>query len=181
MPGFRVGGLGGNMSNTKGIVPAAAEYYYTYTWEIDNLFQERTAETRNVLIHAKEMTLPAFTVNKEIVMGAGIEYKFAKNVTWEDVKITWYDTVGMIDVLRRWRKTIWDNQTGLGAAGSYKYRSVVAQYLPHRVFDDTNTVQYQLFNSWPSTIRYGELTYTSSDVKVVDVTVTYDWAEEIRL
>ena len=33
-----------------------------------------------------------------------------------------------------------------------------------------------LYNSWPSQIRSGELTYTNSDIKIVEVTVAYDWA-----
>ena len=39
--------------------------------------------------------------------------------------------------------------------------------------------EYRLINSWPSVIKYGELTYTTSDIKKVEVTLTYDWAEEI--
>jgi len=33
-----------------------------------------------------------------------------------------------------------------------------------------------LVGSWPSVIRHGDLTYTSSDVKIVEVTLTYDFA-----
>ncbi len=35
---------------------------------------------------------------------------------------------------------------------------------------------YDLVGSWPSVIRHGDLTYTSSDVKIVEVTLTYDFA-----
>lgn len=171
MPGFIINNYGGHRNTSS---PATQEYYYTYTWEIENIF----GDNNDVLVNAKDLTFPTFNVAKEVVKGASLEYKFAKSVNWDDVKITWYDTKGLIDVIKRWRETVWSIDGGLQSAASYKRDSVVTQYLPHAESLSDVGVRYRLYNSWPSIIRYGNVTYTDSDVKVVEVTLTYDFAEE---
>jgi len=107
-------------------------------------------------------------------MGASLEYKFAKSVNWDDVKITWYDTAGMLATVKQWRETIWDQEYGIAAVDTYKQESILRTHLP----DYTAINEWVLMNSWPSQIKHGDLTYTSSDIKIVEVTLTYDWAFE---
>ena len=38
---------------------------------------------------------------------------------------------------------------------------------------------YTLKNSWPINISQGKLTYTDTEIKIVTVTLAYDWAEGI--
>lgn len=183
MPGFVVNNIGGHQTGGARAAPPDAEYYYSYTWYIENMFEDVAQDSRDILIHVKDMTLPAFTANKELLIGSAVEYKFAKNVTFDDVKITWYDTVGLINIIKRWRESVWTPIGGLAPAGVYKKRSIQRQYIANTDLgegpNDSREVEYRLEGSWPSTIRHGDLTYTNSDVKVVEVTVSYDWAEEI--
>lgn len=168
-----------------------ARYYYSFTWDITSVFNSDTdpalhnlvssTTTKSPLIHLKNATLPSVTFGKESVKGASLEYKFAKDVSWNDISITWYDTEGMINVVKAWRKMVWSSKLGLNVASFYKRNTILYTYLPDSdplKLDDAGDTVWKLFNSWPSSINYGELTYTSSDVKVVDVTVTYDWAAE---
>lgn len=180
MPGFIVNNFGGDR---KTGVPATASYYYTYLWSIDQIFTDHTSPIQinnTALVHAKSMTLPSFVVSKDVLLGGSLEYKFAKSVSYDDVKITWYDTIGLLDILRGWRKSIWDPKTGLAPYGDYKRMTVQRQYLSDDQGATSDDVTYRLHGSWPSDIRYGELTYTNSDVKMVEVTVTYDYAIEYR-
>ncbi len=173
MPGFMVNGIGGNGRFAK----ATERYYYTYTWEFDNIL----GDNDQILINAKDMTLPTFNTSKETVIGASLEYKFAKTVNWEDVKIVWYDCVGMLAILKKWKESVWTPDTGLQPASNYKRESTVSYYPPDKEDgDDKDDVKYKLINSWPSLIRHGELTYTTSDVKIIEVSLTYDWAVEIN-
>jgi hypothetical protein len=171
MPGFIINGQGGVGSAA---VKDTTDYYYTYTWEIEN-FYENQAYANIGIIHCKTITLPSFNVAQETVMGASLEYKFAKSVNWADVKVAWYDTAGFLDTVKQWRKTVWSPMYGFAAVAKYKKESRLRTFLP----DGTGVQEYRLINSWPSVIKYGELTYTSSDIKKVEVTLTYDWAEEI--
>jgi hypothetical protein len=76
--------------------------------------------------------------------------------------------------MKEWRKSVWTPECGIKIAGDYKKNSTLRSYLP----TGAKANEWRLINSWPSQIRYGDLTYTGSNVKMVEVTVTYDWAEE---
>lgn len=173
MPGFVVGGFGGKIGSGVGI-STKREYYYNYFWEVNNLFGTNFGSDP-ALVGLKEAGTPTFTVNKESYIGASLEYKFAKNITWEDVKVTWYDSVDLISHIKKWRETVWTPETGIRPANAYKQESNLQYFLP----TGKRTNVWYLKNSWPSQVRSGDLTYTSSDVKIVEVTITYDWAEEI--
>lgn len=187
MPGFIVGSTGGGHSLTKGnllgfvarVFPqgpnSRREYYYNYFWEVSSLFEEGFRWLGDApLISLRDCTLPTFTVNKETHQGSSLEYKYAKSVTWEDIKVTWYDTIGLLAEMKRWRSNIWTPECGIADANSYKRESNLGYYLP----TGKSVNHWVLKNSWPSQIRHGELTYTSSDVKIIEVTLTYDWAVE---
>lgn len=169
MPGFKVhGDFGGNRNAPE----AKLDYYYNYFWEIDSLF-ETNFDAGSALISLRDAGTPTFTVNKETYQGASLEYKFAKSVIWDDIKVSWYDTDGLVDAIEQWRQTVWSPGCGLRQASEYKKESRITSFLPTGKSD----VAWLLRNSWPSQIKYGDLTYTTSDIKIVEVTVTYDWAE----
>ena len=167
MPGFIVDGIGSGAPGNN------IETYYTYTWDIQSIFGGSTSKPP--LIYLKEMGLPTFSVGQERVKGTSLNYKYASDITWEDVKVTWYDTKGMLAVIKDWRKSVWTEETGIQPPNQYKKESWLRTFLP----DASEINGWKLINSWPSSIRHGDLTYAQSDIKVVDVTISYDWAEEI--
>jgi hypothetical protein len=128
-------------------------------------------------ILAKDATVPTFSVGKETVDGASLVYKYASMVTWEDIKVTFYDTMlgsgKTSDVVKGWRKTVWTDTGGLASPSDYKKDSQISIY----TLDWETSTVWTLHGSWPSTIKEGDLTYTNTDVKVIEVTVSYDWAE----
>lgn len=168
MPGFSIQRIGDSTAPADDV-----SAYYTYTWDIQSIFAN-TGLPKTPLIYLKDMSLPTFSVGTEQVKGASLTYKYASDVTWEDVKVTWYDTAGMLSYLQKWRAMVWTPEGGLQPPTSYKSDTVLTTSLP----DGSSINTWTLKNSWPSTIRYGDLTYTQSDAKVVDVTISYDWAIE---
>jgi hypothetical protein len=162
-------------NNAKQNVNPNIELYHTYTWELFQILDEQTARKQQLIV-LKDATTPTFTVNKETYLAASVEYKFAKSVTWDDIKLSWYDTVGMCNYMIKWRSSVWDPKIGLSSAEHYKKKTVLRCFTP----DEDNYYGWSLVNSWPSTIRYGDLTYASSDGKLVEVTLSYDWAEEFQ-
>ena len=168
MPGFAIGGSGGGPSS-------GFKAKYSYTWEIKQLFG--TSANDGPLIFARDASLPTFAVKEEAVLGTSVQYKYASEIMWENCKVSFYDTDGLVDILKKWRKSIWNPEDGLGIAhggSGYKKTSIIQEF-----FEDwSESTTWELHNSWPSIIRYGELTYTNSDSKFVDVTITYDWATE---
>ncbi len=174
MPGFRIPSAEGGhrMASTS-----RREYYYNYFWEIIKLFEDTDNwNEASPLIALQDATLPTFTVNKETYQGASLEYKFAKSVTWEDIKVTWYDNAGLFPIMKQWRGNVWSPECGLSDANHYKRESRMEYYLP----TGERNCRWVLINSWPSQIRHGDLTYTTSNVKLVEVTITYDWGKEFQ-
>ena len=165
MPGFVINGIGKGASSS--VVP-----YYNYTWEINQLFGSAAASTATIF--AKEITLPTFGVTKEEVSGASLKYKYAGEIHWDDVRVTFYDTQGLCSILKQWRGTVWQPSTGLGLASDYKKDSSVNLFTGDGDMDKG----WLMHGSWPSEIKEGELTYASSEFKYVVVQVAYDWAEE---
>lgn len=165
MPGFIANGFGTGIDST-------ADYYYTYTWSIPRVIGRDG--TRYALVHLKDTTTPTFTANKESYVASSLEYKYAKSVTWDDVKVSWYDTYGLIKIVKEWRESVWTAVNGLRPANNYKKDTAIECFLP----SNESPYGWRLYGSWPSQIRYGDLTYTNSEVKNVEVSISYDWAEE---
>lgn len=169
MPGFIVNEIG------EGAKADSIRPYYSFTWQISNLFEDRTPiDNQSPLIYVREATLPSWDFDKEKVMGASLEYKFAKSIVWNDIKIIWYDTDGLAEIMQIWRSTIWAPHIGLALANDYKKESTLQSF----DFSFENPVSWKLINSWPGNVKVGDLTYVNSDVKMVEVTLVYDWAEE---
>jgi hypothetical protein len=168
MPGFRIGI---DANEAAGTAPPAAPIY-SYTWEFTRL-STRTRD--NSLLYCKDATLPDFSVDVEEYK-TSIAYKFAKGVNFGDVKITFYATSGLIATLEEVKKRIWSPTAGILPAANYKDTSVITQYYA----DDGDTTApaavWTLNNSWIKGISHSTLTYGTSDVHNVIVTVAYDWA-----
>ncbi len=176
MPGFIVNAIGAGGGNVGGMPgkknpQATQEYYLVFTWEIPTLFE---GATDGPLIHLRDATLPTFTAEEDSILAASLNYKWAKGIRWDDIKVSWYDTQGLIGIMKKWRQSVWTQSDGLKVGGHYKKESQLDYYLP----DGSGVVSWRLINSWPKVIKHGEMTYTNSEVKLVEVTIAYDWAEE---
>jgi hypothetical protein len=177
MPGFNVSGLGTGPTNLN--IP-----YCTYTWELTSLPQ-------NVIpaheIYLRDCTEPTFNVLQEKVESATVIYKYAAQADWEDIRASFYDVPregrALINAIKKWSEAVWTAAGGIkfadklvdgGGTGSGGYKANTQL----RIFnsDESGEYTWALRGSWPSEIKGSDLTYTSSDIKVVDITITYDWA-----
>lgn len=169
MPGFKVSGYGGNNRYAN----PNAQYFTKFYWEIENLFATNF-KAGSVLVALKSCSLPTFKVEVETVLGASHKYKHAKSIDWENIKVTWYDTAGLLSYMKSWRESVWTQGGGLNLPDSYKKNSKILIKTP----DESASQSWALYQSWPAAITHGDLSYTESDVKLIDVDIVYDWAEE---
>lgn len=192
MPGFQVSG-GLSRSVGEG-VSLNHSPFYQHTWNIP-FFGGENIGKEDARAFCRDATLPTFSVEKEEVQGPSLTYKYASNVNWDDVRITFYDIPVSNDIaknlcgkLKNWRRQVWNEEHGIGMASidhssdgggitrptaGYKQNTNI-----HYFSGDTDKhVTWQLFGSWPQTIRDGDLTYTTSEIKLVEVVLSYDWAE----
>ena len=129
---------------------------------------------RDKLLFAKSVQLPGFNIEEEMVHGSAIKYKFAKTVNWDDVLITFYDTSGILEGLKQWQERVWTPELGIQPAG--KYKGTATFNLTGGSVSDTGFT-FILKNCWPKSIKHGLLSYDNSEIKVIELTLSYDWAE----
>lgn len=168
MPGFMIGD---GLINRDSMKQLPVSPIYTYTWTFDRFPLVSTSPT---IIYAKEATLPDYQFETEEYESPSINYKYAKRITWNDVRMTYYDTVGFYKVLKKLRDKIWTTENGLAPASEYRGDSEIQVYQGDNM---TSEVVWTLKNSWVKQVSWSNLTYTTSDVHSVTVTLSYDWAE----
>lgn len=165
MPGFKIGGAGDGPSS-------GIETLRQHRWLITKL---GPIGTENLLV-ARDLVLPEYRIDRQEILGGLIYYKFAKSVKWEDISVTFYDTGKILDELCKWKQLVYDNSSGIkkhSPNGGYKQDCIF------ELLDGTgsplNTITAK--NAWPASIAQGQLSYTSTEIKVVTVTLAYDFAE----
>lgn len=164
-------------TTTLSIRPKVAKPIYTYTWDVESFLGENFNSGKfQTEVYLKDVNLPDITFEEEKVKGSSLSYKFAKEPSWSDVKITFYDTDGLLDVLHQMRSKIWNQKEGIRPAVEYKRDTRIIQYLAD---DITPAFTWVMYGSWLKGISSSQLTYTSSDMHNVIITISYDWAELI--
>lgn len=166
MPGFNIAGGGGGGDDPSNTV----ETNRAHRWRIISLGEGTISS--DAFIFAKTLTLPGFTVEEEVVPGAAIRYKFAKMVNWEDVTVAFYDTGDLFTQLTSWQSLVYTPDGGIQPAASYKFQSTFSQT------DNTGEPinQFVLHGSWPKSITHSPLSYETSDIKLVNLVLSYDFA-----
>jgi len=169
LPGFSINSAGNRIEPSNN-----TEIFRSHRWRIIALGGESGgAGLADKLIYVKSLQLPSFTFEEETVIGGAIKYKFAKTVNWEDVVVTFYDTVGVYDNLINWQNDVYTPSAGIKPADSYKRQSSFA------LTDGSGAESHQfvLKNSWPKSVSHSALSYDNSEIKLLNLTLSYDWAE----
>jgi hypothetical protein len=165
IPGFNIGGSGDGPANT-------IETLRQHRWIIRKL----GPIGRESLIVAKEVTLPELRLERQEILGGLIWYKYAKAVKYEDAQVIFYDTGKFLQEIQAWQDKVYKLDTGIGSHVPGKGYKLDSQF---DLLDGSgNTVNsYTFKNSWPALIAQGKLSYTDSEIKVVTITLAYDWVE----
>lgn len=174
MPGFNISGIG----NIPTGIGQNLSFYTSYSWDIRSLSNILPTSSTNAIVLLRSATLPQVTFKKEKVEGGTVEYKFAGKPSYEDVRISWYDSHGMIDIIKQWKSRVYTKERGVRPPSMYKAETSICKYLASTVPDgsygrDTD-VTYTLFGSWPIAYKESELAYLESNIKHVEVTLSYD-------
>lgn len=172
MPGFNIGGGGGNNEPSNTVEPLR-----NHRWRIISLGADGVdggVISRDKLVYAKTLQLPEFAVEEEMVTGAAIKYKFAKIVNWGDVTVSFYDVSGVHSGLTTWQGKVYTAEAGIKPADEYKKQ---CRFQMTDGAGKEDGPLYILKGSWPKTISHSALSYEDSDLKLVNLVISYDWAE----
>lgn len=166
MPGFKIGGTGEGPSNSL-------ETLRENRWLITE-FGPITDRER--LLIAKEVGLPDYSADILEVLGGLIWYKYAKGIKWKDINVVFYDDGKVLQAVQSWKDLVYTNDGGIQAhnPGSGYKKDCTFELLDGM---GEPLLKVKLKQAWPSQILTGKLSYTSSEIKIVTVILSYDFAE----
>lgn len=167
MPGFKLG-----LDKGEEGTPLPAKPVYSYTWKMISMPSSGSSIPDTVYL--RELVLPEYNINTQEAQGASSKYKYAESISWNDSKVTFYDTDELHTYLEQIKANVWSPETGIQMASKYKFDSSIEQYFAD---DQTLARTWTLHGSWIRGIARSNLTYTQSEVHSVTVTLAYDWAE----
>jgi hypothetical protein len=149
-----------------------SETLRSHRWNI----QQLGPISQNDTILVKELQLPQYTIERQEVLGGMQWYKYAKSVKWEDLEVQFYDNSQIYKSLLSWRDKVFTNDGGIQShniSSGYKKDCIFA------LLDGEGSVaqKIKLKNAWPASINLGRLSYTNNEIKLVVLTLAYDWAE----
>ena len=184
MPGFSIRQFGGN----RDAISTEQRFYTSYSWEIVS-FSNRLSQVltdADYMVMLRTATLPQITFTKEEATGGTIKYKYAGKPGFEDIRISWYDSVNFSRVYKAWQELIYTHEFGVAPPNQYKAESKIRKYLADRPstgeqtrstqeVPESGNVNYNLFGSWPVTFKESELTYLEAAIKNVEITLSYDY------
>lgn len=175
MPGFNLGQagdeyLGGNNpANT-------IELKRKYRWVFRLLGTNATGGwTQAGLLLLQSANRPNFQF-EEIEMHHGQEVsKFAGKSTWEVVTLVWYDAQqpDISGACYSWLQTV-INITSQGVAPPAQYKKRAELAITDGVGVDVET--WTMYGSWPVTVNWQELNYSSNELLTCEATMRYDRA-----
>lgn len=167
--GFNIGVGDASVDPEK--IPNDAEFLRNHRWIIKELGDVYVED-----IVAKELQLPDLQIQKQLILNGQLTYKYAKSVEWQDLQVVFYDNGELLKLLDDWKKLIYSDGSGIkshGSSGGYKKKCTFC--LVSGCGAIVNTIA--LSGAWPSSISYGRLSYEDTNIKIVTLTLTYDWAD----
>jgi hypothetical protein len=173
MPGFSINGGGSGISPDN-----KAEFNRNHRWRIekfglpDGALAGNAGGARNLKLYAKSIQLPSLTFEEEKIKGANSYYKIAKRAEWQDVTVKFYDVYGLHKLFRAWQDEIWTEDDGIKGPSNYKGEP---QFL---LLGGTGSINqfFTLHGAYPKKVDHGDLSYDNSDIKLITVTYSYDFA-----
>ena len=172
MPGFQIGGQGGNQPNN------VVETRRKHRWIFETLAQGAFPGGRESLLLLQSASRPHATFEEPEMHHNQEKVYFAGKHSWEPITLVWYDGEQNPDVAKEvydWLDTGVLESVGsanVNAPNAYKKDSSL------QMLDGAGspTETWQIFGCWPQDINWGDLDYTNTEIQTIEVTMRYDRA-----
>ena len=164
------------------------------------LFSFGNAEKRLPSYICQSVGKPSFKVESKAVSFINHEFKFPSRVKWEDITVKIVDPLdvdaadALEDVLINMGYVYPDQMTANlsppqlqtiskarsasgGAGGGVK--GALGQCFIDQI-DSLGTIRerWTLHNAWIASVKFGDLSYESDDLVMIDLSISYDWATQ---
>lgn len=139
------------------------------------------AENNGEFLHLKEVSLPTKSIKRTDVETAATTYKFAKKGEYSDLELTFYGSRLLYEKILALHDRAHSITTGPGDYNLYKGQVellVYESYANGRLQTGPDDgLRYVFENAWVADVDHGNLTFTSSEIKTITVTVSIDYYE----
>lgn len=171
MPGFRLAGGSSitGKADPSGVIGGSRDLKRVHRWEIGKIVGQ---DIDDAATFAASVTAPGISFEEEKGPGSSIDYKVAKKPIFKDVTIRLYDVDGLHMRLEQLVQSVWTADGGLQPAGAYKGRTEITLI---GNCETTRHVKYTLVNSWIKEFTHSDLTYDSSEFKLLTLVISYDY------
>lgn len=172
MPGFSIGGIGGDRGGGPN---SLSEVRRTHRW----IFEGYTYVGNNVLLVLKSASRPSLTFEEPAMHHNQEQVYYAGKHTWESASMSWYDVEQDPDV----SAAMWDWMSKcMQFQGNMA--PLVSPPNQYKGTGDLNMVNgeghanesWTMYNGWPQALNWGALDYTSSDLQLIEVKFRFDRA-----
>jgi hypothetical protein len=139
-------------------------------------FTDTTLGLSNYTWIVNAVDRPKMKVNSVPIKYLNYEQKVAGHVTFDDLQLEFIDLQGpsSVQLLMEWYRLCAENLTGrMGYASGYKKEIRLVALDPTLV----NVQQFTIFGAFITNIDFGKNEYTSDEVQKINVTLSYDYAE----
>jgi hypothetical protein len=171
MPGFNIGGTGGEAS---GGPPSLAEVRRTHRWVFQTLGY---LTDRNVMLVLKTAQRPSFQFEEPAMHHNQEQIYFAGKQTWEAISLTFYDVEQAPDVsaaMWTWLNTV-EDIANVCVAPPSQYKDRLANL---QMVDGCGnaTETWTIYNGWPQQVNWNGLDYSSTELQLIEVKYRFDRA-----
>lgn len=177
MPGFSIGGTGGDTSSGPSNV---LETRRKHRWRFNAVSDVSGGPPLEVMLVLKTASRPSMNFEEAEMDHNQETAYFAGKTKWETITLTYYDSEQDPDSSEAmWN---WVNavslipQANVVTPDEYKGRGELF------MLDGIGapSEQWALYGVWPQSTNWQDLDYTSSDIQTVEVTMRYDRAERFN-
>jgi len=169
LPGFNICGQGSG--------PAAnSEVRRKHRWKFLTLGRGNGGFSASELLYLMSASRPSFKFEEPEMHHDQEVTRFAGKQDWEPITLKWYDIEQTPDVsagLYAWLETVTNiASANVNTPANYKRTAQLA--MTDGTGQETET--WQICNTWPSSVNWGELDYTATDLATIEATMRYDRA-----
>lgn len=169
MPGFNINSTGGDL-NPK--IPTT-DWLRNHRFLITEFFGI-AVNNRQGFLAVKDISLPDKKIKDHTVQTIGTEYKFAQSASYSELKINFYGTKDALVTLNELHDQPHSLANGIGDFNEY---SGIVRFVIYSEPDRSEGVEYKYVNAWVSDVTNGQVTYSSSDIKDIGVTISFSFFE----
>ena len=174
MPGFALAG------DSQGKLPnAQAEPRFKHRW----VFEVADGPDTDIFLYLREASRPKVNQDAVEMWHNQAPAYFSGRSQWNPISITFYDieqNPDVSDAVWNWHQMVVEHSSSDSATAKRVKNYKKKGKLDSLGADGTSNETWELYNCWPQDIDFSNLSYTTSEVQVITVSLKYDAAIRLK-